>query len=174
MPVKLWQKMIFALITVVITVHLFVFYNLYVVNGLTVELLETYGVPIFGSSCPVWALVIIEFVCAFLLEMLLGSPLSMKLAFKVVDPAKDPHFMVETAIICATVGIMCPAMSFLAVLFYNDLSALNFFSFNAVWLKTIMYNLPVAFFGQLLFIQPLVRAIFAQLSKLWNKSYNVH
>ena len=35
MPRNQFQRMIFALITVVITVHAYVFYNLYVVNGET-------------------------------------------------------------------------------------------------------------------------------------------
>lgn len=33
MPRNQFQRMVFAFITVVITVHAFVFYNLYVVNG---------------------------------------------------------------------------------------------------------------------------------------------
>ena len=33
MPQNLFERMMFALITVVITVHAFVFYNLYVVSG---------------------------------------------------------------------------------------------------------------------------------------------
>lgn len=33
MPRNQYQRMVFAFITVVITVHAFVFYNLYVVNG---------------------------------------------------------------------------------------------------------------------------------------------
>ena len=35
MPRNKFQKMIFALITVIITVHGYVFYSLYVVNGKT-------------------------------------------------------------------------------------------------------------------------------------------
>ena len=35
MPRNQFQRMIFALITVVITVHAYVFYSLYVVNGAT-------------------------------------------------------------------------------------------------------------------------------------------
>ena len=35
MPQNLFERMMFALITVVITVHAFVFYNLYVVSGNT-------------------------------------------------------------------------------------------------------------------------------------------
>ncbi|MCD8010055.1 MAG: hypothetical protein LUF34_04555 [Lachnospiraceae bacterium] len=41
MPRNQFQRMIFALITVVITVHAYVFYSLYVINGAT--LMEVNG-----------------------------------------------------------------------------------------------------------------------------------
>ena len=59
-----------------------------------------------------------EFCFAYALENLLGSPLSFKLASRIFDLRKDHPMIFETAIICATVGIMCPAMSFLAATRY--------------------------------------------------------
>lgn len=41
MPKNQFQRMIFTLITVIITVHAYVFYSLYVVNGTT--LMKTIG-----------------------------------------------------------------------------------------------------------------------------------
>jgi len=41
MPRNQFQKMIFALITVIITVHAYVFYSLYVVNGETLMSLNS-------------------------------------------------------------------------------------------------------------------------------------
>ena len=125
MPRNQFQRMIFALITVVITVHAYVFYSLYVIHGgmfmtLTGEssvlaaINKMGGVPVFGKPVPIWAVVLIEFVLAYTLENLLGSPLSFKLASKVFDPRKTHPVLFETTIICATVGIMCPAMSFIA------------------------------------------------------------
>lgn len=76
------------------------------------------GVPMFGTNIPIWTVVLIEFCCAYLLEMLIGSPCSFKLACKVFDPRKDHHMLFESAIICVTVGLMCPMMSFLAAIFY--------------------------------------------------------
>lgn len=172
MPRNQFQRMIFALITVVITVHAYVFYSLYVIHGgmfmtLTGEnsvlaaINKMGGVPVFGKPVPIWAVVLIEFVLAYTLENLLGSPLSFKLASKVFDPRKTHPVLFETAIICATVGIMCPAMSFIAAfLYYNYQGGFNMLTLLAEWLKLVCFNFPFAFFTQLFFIQPAVRTIF--------------
>ena len=164
--------MIFALITVAITVHAYVFYSLYVIHGgmfmtLTGEssvlaaINKMGGVHVFGKPVPIWAVVLIEFVLAYTLENLLGSPLSFKLASKVFDPRKTHPVLFETAIICATVGIMCPAMSFIAAfLYYNYQGGFNMLTLLAEWLKLVCFNFPFAFFSQLFFIQPAVRTIF--------------
>ena len=69
--------------------------------------------------------------------------------------------MFETAIICATVGIMCPAMSLIAAgLYYPYYAGFNFWTFLANWLKLVCFNFPFAYFTQLFFIQPAVRTIF--------------
>ena len=164
--------MVFAFITVVITVHAYVFYSLYVIHGsmfmeLTGEsgvlaaISKMGGVPVFGKPVPIWAVVLIEFVLAYTLENLLGSPLSFKLASRVFDPRTTHPVLFETAIICATVGIMCPAMSFIAAfLYYNYQGGFNMWTLLAEWLKLVCYNFPFAFFTQLFFIQPAVRTIF--------------
>lgn len=164
--------MIFALITVVITVHAYVFYSLYVINGgmfmeLTGEsrvlaaINKMGGVPVFDSPIPIWAVILIEFVFAYTLEVLLGSPLSFKLASKVFDPKTTNPVIFETAIICATVGIMCPTMSFIAsFLYYNYQEGFNMWTLLANWLKLVCFNFPFAFFTQLFFIQPFVRTVF--------------
>ena len=169
MPTTRWQKMIFAFITVLITVHLFVFYNLSFVNGLSLAQLEASGVPVLGHGCKVWMVVLIEFICAYCLELLIGSPGSLKLALRAVGSSECKPYIVETAIICATVCIMCPAMSLIAAWLYSDFSTITPMGFLATWLKTIMHNFPLAFFSQLFFIQPFVRLVYRQLEKLWNR-----
>lgn len=172
MPQNQFQRMVFAFLTVVITVHAYVFYSLYVVNGnLLMELTSQSsvlasikaqgGVYMCGKMFPIWALVIIEFILAYTLEMILGSPLSFKIACRVFDPAKNHPMIFETMIICATVAIMCPAMSFIAAfLYYPYYSGFNIFTLLANWLKLVCFNFPFAFFSQLFFIQPLVRRLF--------------
>lgn len=170
MPNTKGQKMLFAFITVLITVHLFVFYNLSYVNGLTLDMLESYGVPIFGIPCKIWMVILAEFCCAYLLEIFVGSPFSMRIAFRIAPPAESKPFVVETAIICATVAIMCPLMSLIAVFLYNDLGPMNFWGFCATWLRTVMHNFPLAFFSQIFFILPAVRKIFGWIMRLHPQS----
>ena len=164
--------MVFAFITVIITVHAYVFYSLYVVNR--TALLDATGaesaigairmqggVYMFGHILPVWNVILIEFCFAYCLEVLVGSPLSFKLACKVFDPRKTHPVLFETAIICATVGIMCPTMSFAAAfLYFPYYSGFSVILFIATWIKLICFNFPFAFFTQLFFFQPFVRTVF--------------
>lgn len=172
MPRNQFQRMIFALLTVIVTVHGYIFYSLYVINGsLFMELTGAPGViaainamggvPVLGRPLPIWALVLIEFALAYTMECLVGSPCSFKLACKVFDPRTTHPVLFETAVICATVGLMCPAMSFIAAwLYYPYYAGFNLFTLLANWLKLVCYNFPFAFFSQLFFIQPLIRTVF--------------
>ena len=175
MPQTKFQRAVFALLTVIVTVHAYVFYSLYVVNGAAlmavnhasgvIEAIRAQGgVMLCGQMLPIWAVILIEFCLAYLLEMTVGSPLSFKLACKCFDPRSTHPVIFETAIISATVGLMCPAMSFLAAwLYYPYYMGFNLITLLANWLKLVCFNFPFAFFTQLFFIQPLVRAIFKAL-----------
>lgn len=172
MPKNQFQRMIFALLTVIVTVHAYVFYSLYVVNGAYFSSIEgatgvldginrNGGVMMFGRLFPIWAVVLIEFCFAYFLECVMGSPCSFKLASRVFDPKKTHPVLFETAIICTTVGLMCPTMSFVAaVIYYPYYAGFNIFTLLANWLKLVCYNFPFAFFTQLFFIQPLIRTVF--------------
>ncbi len=172
MPRNQFQRTVFALITVLITVHSYVFYSLYVVNGsFFASLSETGsvldginangGVYMCGMNMPIWAVVIVEFILAISLELFMGSPCSFKLASKVFDPRSTHPVLFETAIICATVALMCPAMSFIAAfLYYPYYAGFNVLTLLADWLKLVCFNFPFAFFTQLFFIQPFVRTVF--------------
>ncbi|MGN0494548.1 MAG: hypothetical protein ACI4F7_12945 [Acutalibacteraceae bacterium] len=182
MPKNQLQRMIFALITVVITVHAYVFYSLYVIhgnmfmeltgeNGVISAINKMGGVPVLGRPVPIWAVLLIEFVFAYTLENILGAPLSFKLAAKCFDPRTTHPVLFETAIICATVGIMCPSMSLIAAfLYYNYQGGFNIISLLADWLKLVCFNFPFAFFSQLFFIQPLVRTVFKAIFVRENKA----
>ena len=172
MPRNQFQRMVFAFLTVLVTVHAYVFYSLYVIHG---EQLMTYsgassvlaairsqgGVYMLGTYLPIWALVLIEFCFAYLLEVVLGSPLSFRLACKVFPLGTVHPVIFETAVICATVGIMCPAMSLIAsLLYYPYYNGFQLATLLADWLRLVCYNCPFALFTQLLFIQPLIRKVF--------------
>ena len=172
MPQNQFQRMAFAFLTVIITVHAYVFYSLYVINGNTlmsitgessvIDAINSQGgVYMFAHYVPIWAVVLVEFCFAYGLELVLGSPLSFKLASRVFDPRKDHPMLFESAIICATVGIMCPAMSFLASIFYYPYyMGFDIITLLANWLKLVCFNFPFAFFSQMFFIQPCVRVLF--------------
>lgn len=172
MPKNQFQRTVFALITVIITVHCYVLYSLYVVNGQSImnaagensviaAINSQGGVYMLGHFLPIWAVVITEFIFAFALEVFVGSPCSFRLASKVFDPGKTDPVIFESAIICATVGIMCPAMSFIAAwLYYPYYGGFNVISLLAQWLRLVCFNFPFAFFTQMFFIQPLVRTVF--------------
>ena len=175
MPKNQFQRMVFAFLTVVITVHAYVFYSLYVVNGnllmevtganSVIHAINTQGgVYMFGTMLPIWAVVLIEFCFAYGLECILGSPMSFKMASKMFDPRKNHPMIFETVIISCTVLIMCPAMSFIAAwLYYPYYAGFNIFTLLANWIKLVCYNFPFAFFSQVFFIQPAVRLLFGKL-----------
>lgn len=175
MPQNQFQRMIYAFLTVLVTVHAYVFYSLYVVNGSTLTALNGTtsvikainnqgGVYMCGRFVPIWAVVLVEFILAYSLELIMGSPCSFRLASRVFDPRETHPVLFETAIISATAGLMCPAMSFIAAfLYYPYYNGFDIFTLLANWLKLVCLNLPFAFFSQLFFIQPLIRTIFKVL-----------
>ena len=94
----------------------------------------------------------IEFVFAFFLQIFIAGPLSMKIAFRMVNPKEDKPFIVKNTIICSTIILMCPMMSFVATILYSGITS----EFIAQWMEKIVFNFPFAFFSQLFFIQPVV------------------
>ena len=175
MPRNQFQRMVFAFITVVITVHAFVFYNIYVLNGDMLRSLNNTssvltavnkqgGIMMFGSMLPVWAVVLVEFAFVYTLEVLIGSPLSFRIASKMFDMKTTNPVIFEGAIITVTVAIMCPAMSFIAaVIYYPFYEGFHLITLLCHWFKLVCFNLPFAFFSQHLFIQPIVRRLFKLL-----------
>ena len=109
MSKKKKQELVYALITVIITVPCFVFYcSSYEAGGFNVNIIK--------SS---WIFIPIEFILAYLCEIFIGSPLANKIAFKKANPKNTHPLIVELTIIGATVFIMCPLMSFLATILYD-------------------------------------------------------
>lgn len=172
MPQNQLQRMFFAFITVLVTVHAYVFYSLYVVNGATLmsvnhtnsvltAVRHQGGVYMFGSYLPIWTVILIEFCLAYSLELFLGSPSSFRIACKNFNPKKTHPVIFETMIICSTVFVMCPAMSFLAaIMYYPFYLGFNIFTLLANWLKLVCFNFPFALISQIFFIQPFVRLVF--------------
>lgn len=70
MPQNRFERAAFAFMTVVVTVHAYVFYSLYVVNGRTLMTVngadsvlaaidKQGGVYMFGNFLPIWAVVLV-------------------------------------------------------------------------------------------------------------------
>ena len=164
MPKTKKEKLLFALLTVMITVPCFVVYCLSIENN---------GILNIDPSFML-ILIPIEFVLAYTSEIFIGSPLSLKLAFSKVNPKTSKPIVVETAIIISTVCIMCPLMSFLATILYKGIfPGLVFhettFTFTKFliqfipnFLQTVVINFPFALLSQLFFIQPLVGKLFSK------------
>lgn len=163
------QHLVYALITVFITVHLFVFYSLYVIEGDslmqttgTTSVLQALnsqgGVYMLGNYLPIWLMIVIETVCAFVLAVAMGSPLAFRLASRKFDPRRNHPMIFESAIITATVCLMCPSMSLLADFFYYPYyEGFDIIDFLCRWFRLVCYNLPFAYFSQMFFVQPFVR-----------------
>ena len=82
MPQTPFQRKIFALLTVIFTAYAYVLYSLYVLNGSALVAVSGQasvlgairamgGVYMCGRSCPIWAVVLVEFVFAYSLELLM-------------------------------------------------------------------------------------------------------
>lgn len=166
-----FQHLVYAFITVVITVHAFVFYSLYVVEGDdlmqatdTTSVLQAInnqgGVYMFGNYLPIWLVILVETVCALVLAVAMGSPLAFRLVNRKFDPRRNHPMIFESAIITATVCLMCPSMSLLADAFYYPYyQGFNLLDFLCRWFRMICYNLPFAYFSQMFFVQPFVRFV---------------
>lgn len=169
------QHIVYALITVFITVHLFVFYSLYVIEGdslmhatgtnSVLQAIDSQGgVYMFDNYLPIWLMIIVEMLFAFVLAVAMGSPLAFRLASRKFDPRRNHPMIFESAIITATVCLMCPSMSLLADFFYYPYyEGIDVVDFLCRWFRLICHNLPFAYFSQMFFVQPFVRFVIRRL-----------
>ncbi len=175
MPGNQFERMVFACLTVVVTVNAYVFYSLYVVNDSmlmqitgTVSVIHALnaqgGVYMVGRMGTHLGGGLGGIVLAYGLECTMGSPCSFQLACSNFELGKTHPVIFESAVICATVGLMCPAMSFLAAwLYYPYYTGFHILMLLANWMKLVCLNFPFAFFSQRFFIQPLIRTVFKLL-----------
>lgn len=167
MPKSKLQERIYALITILLTVPCFVFYCLSIENSGILNVDFKFAL----------ILIPIEFILAYCSEIFFIGPIVNKLVFKKVNPKKYQPLIIECAIICTTVALMCPWMSFLATILdkgifpgmiFNEVSVTLgkfFIHFIPNFLQTVVLNFPFAILTQLFYIQPLTRTIFKFLCK---------
>jgi hypothetical protein len=149
MPKTKLQEVIFTLIMVVVMVYAMICYNI--------------SLNIGGMSNEVFLAALHELVImgpiAFILDFFIVGALAKKMAFKIVNPAKDNPFHLVLAISAISVAWMCPLMSLAATILFKDAGN----QFVAVWLQTTVFNFPMAFFWQIFYAGPFVRFIFGLL-----------
>ncbi len=104
---------------------------------------------------------IIMWPIAVLLELIFVGKLAQKLAFRFVNPGKDPMIMVILGISAMSVCLMCPLMSLAATILFKNAGT----EFVAVWLQTTAKNFLMAFCWQIFFAGPLVRNVFGFIMK---------
>jgi len=172
---EILPKLLYALITIIITVHAFVFYSVYVIQGDTLKrehkvdfVLDAVnkqgGIYMFGTYLPIWAVILIECGVAFVMEVTVAGPLAFRLASNVFDPMKTHKMIFTCAVISSTVSIMCPVMSFFASIFFYPYNiGFNVLTLIANWFQLVCYNFPFAFFMQTFLIQPFMRQLFKML-----------
>lgn len=101
-------------------------------------------------------------VAAFLLDTFIAGPLAKKIAFKLVNHKEDKPIFIILAISVLSVWLMCPMMSFVAIVLIKRAFGTQIIS---VWIQTTIINFPMAFFWQLFAAGPLVRKIFGKMYK---------
>ncbi|MDO4459695.1 MAG: DUF2798 domain-containing protein [Clostridia bacterium] len=143
MPKNKFQEVIFTIIMATVMVYGMVVYNVALNMGEMTNatfLIALHELPIM---VPI----------AFVLEFFIVGKLAGMLAFKVMKPTDRPQFITYAISICICC-IMCPIMSFIAMILFKDTRSL------ATWVQTWAFNFPMALMYQLFYCGPFVRFIF--------------
>lgn len=153
MPKTKLQEVIFTILMAGVMVYGLVCYNI----ALNVGDFTNYVFGAAFSELPVMV------AAAVALELIFVGGLAKSIAFKLTDPAKIQPFFIMSAVSAASVWLMCPCMSFIAVvLFKGGILQREVIS---IWIKTTVLNFPMAFFWQFFAAGPLVRFIFKKVFK---------
>ncbi|MBR1544723.1 MAG: DUF2798 domain-containing protein [Alphaproteobacteria bacterium] len=166
MPKNWFERLVYAFITVFITVHFFVWYCLSIeMGGMSMKVIEA------GYSTSFWILpipvVVLEIFIALFCAYFIGTPVAHIWASKKLDFKKATPFEIHNVMVSNTVTIMCPLMSFIAVILYNVIPVehITFGEFICKYMQTVVQNYPFAYFSQMFFIQPFVGKVFRFLFK---------
>jgi hypothetical protein len=143
MPKNKFQDVVFTIIMATIMVYGMVVYNVSlnmggVTNQAFVEALKELPIMV-----PI----------AFILEFFIVGKVARALAFTVVTPKDRPQIITYAISICICC-IMCPVMSFIAMMLFKDDKSFG------TWIQTWGMNFPVAILYQMFYCGPLCRLIF--------------
>lgn len=124
-----------------------------------------------SNACFITAIKELAFMwpICFVISFFLMDRIAPKIAFKLVTPGEDKPVFVIVVRAAVTVCLMCPSMSLVATAIFQDVDA----EFVARWLQTVVKNFPMAFFWQIFFCGPLVRALFGLIFRRKGKSKEI-
>lgn len=147
MPKTRFQDFVYTVIMAGLMVYVMVCYNV----ALNVGGLKNF---VFLEAFKEFPLM---WLAAGVLEFFIVGKIAHKLAFKAIDPKKQPPIIVAYAISIVIVCFMCPIMSLIATIFISK-PAMS--QFVVTWLKCVVFNFPMAMCFQLFYAGPFVRFIF--------------
>ena len=150
MPKNRIQTAIFTLMMVLVMVYGMICYNITLEVGGLSNFVFVEALPELAFMGPI----------AFLLDMLVVSPIASRHAAKLVGPHPQTPFAMIAAISALSVQLMCPLMSLAATLIIKHPASINIL---ATWIQTTILNLPMAFFWQFFIAGPIVRGVFGTL-----------
>ena len=146
MPKTKLEDVVFTLFMVFVMVYAMIYYNIALKTG--------------GMHRDIFLAAFHELILmapiAFVLDFFLVGKIAKKTAFRLVDPEKENPFHLVLAISAVSVLWMCPLMSLAATLLFQNTDA----GLLPVWMQTVALNFPMAFFWQLCYAGPFVRAVF--------------
>lgn len=148
MPQNKFQSIVLTAIMAIVMVYGMVVYNVALNMGGVRNETFLYAIKELPIMVPV----------AFILEFFVVSKVARILAFKVVKPGDRPQIITYAISICICC-IMCPIMSMVAMLFFNDIKSLG------MWIQMWGLNLQLTLCFQLLYCGPFVRLIFRSIFK---------
>lgn len=100
----------------------------------------------------------------FLFSNLWGNTAGAKFAARYCSPEKDNPYFCRLMRQAGTVAIMCPTMSLTASILFNIILAKGSpADLPAIWVGTLIKNLPMAFFWNMFAAAPFSRWLFALL-----------
>ena len=150
MPKNRIQTAIFTLMMVLVMVYGMICYNITLEVGGLSNFVFVEALPELAFMGPI----------AFLLDMLVVSPIASRRAAKLVGPRLQTPFAMVAAISALSVQLMCPLMSLVATLVIKRPAAPDIVS---TWIQTALLNLPTALLWQFFVAGPVVRGAFGAL-----------
>jgi len=106
-------------------------------------------------------------IIVFIVSNLIGNKVGAMVMNKYCDVKKDNPYFCRIMRQAGTILIMCPLMSLIAsIIFQIIMGGQSVIQLPAIWIGTVMKNLPMAFFWNMFFVAPFVHFIFEK----WNQS----